>query len=57
MLRANQKLPIFQFFTSMYYPVNSFQVFCHKNEKGEFKLLSVIKIYQEKKKKIKAIDI
>ena len=39
----------------MYEEVHSYVVFANKNEKGEVKLATAIKIHEEKSKKIKTI--
>ena len=55
MLRRNQKLPKFDFFRSRFEPIYSYQFFATKNVENEIKILSAIKIHEDKKKKIQTI--
>jgi hypothetical protein len=55
MLRRNQKLPKLVFFRSKFEPIYSYQIFATKNVENEIKILSAMKIHEDKKKKIKTI--
>ena len=56
LIKTSQKIPKMQFFTSFFEETYSKMIFVNKSEKGEIKGLCFIKIFDEKKKKIKEIS-